>query len=84
MSKKIGIHPWVDFAFFKIFGKPGNEVCLISLLNAILDLPYPLVNVRFQNPFSLKDYAKDKQICVDVKAQDSSGRVFVVEIQVVI
>ncbi|MFM2013662.1 MAG: hypothetical protein RLZZ396_2446 [Planctomycetota bacterium] len=31
MSKKIGVFPWVDFAFRKIFGKPGNEECLIGL-----------------------------------------------------
>jgi hypothetical protein len=30
MSKKIGVFPWVDFAFRKIFGKPGNEECLIG------------------------------------------------------
>jgi len=36
MSMKIGIRAWIDFAFRKIFGKPGNEICLISLLNAVL------------------------------------------------
>ncbi|MEK0425859.1 MAG: hypothetical protein RJB11_1950, partial [Planctomycetota bacterium] len=30
MSKKIGVFPWVDFAFRKIFGKPVNEECLIG------------------------------------------------------
>ena len=30
---KIGILAWIDFAFRKIFGKPGNEICLISLLS---------------------------------------------------
>lgn len=84
MSKKIGVFPWVDFAFRKIFGKPGNEVCLISLLNSILDLQAPVERVQFLNPFSVKECYDDKQICVDVKATDSAGRVFVVEIQLVI
>lgn len=47
VSKKIGIRPWVDFAFRKIFGKPSNEICLISLLNSVLDLPHPIQSVQF-------------------------------------
>ena len=72
---KIGIRAWIDFAFRKIFGKPGNEICLISLLNAILDLQQPIVSVVFLNPFSFKDFEDDKQICVDVKATDHAGRI---------
>ena len=84
VSKKIGIRPWVDFAFRKIFGKPSNEICLISLLNSVLDLPHPIQSVQFQNPFSLKDFQDDKLVCVDVKATDQVGRIFVVEIQIVV
>jgi predicted transposase/invertase (TIGR01784 family) len=84
MSKKIGVFPWVDFAFRKIFAKPGNEECLIGLLNAILGLPTPVERVQYLNPFSVQEYFDDKQVCVDVKATDSTGRVFVVEIQLVI
>jgi hypothetical protein len=57
MSKKIGIRAWIDFAFRKIFGKPGNEICLISLLNSV---------------------------CVGIKATDRKGRIFVVEMQIVV
>jgi hypothetical protein len=46
MAMKIGIQAWIDFAFRKIFGKPGNEICLISLLNAVLQFPYPVVSVQ--------------------------------------
>ncbi len=84
MSKKIGIRPWIDFAFRKIFGKPGNEICFISLLNSVLELPQPIQSVQFQNPFSLKDFQDDKIVCVDVKAADDLGRIFVVEIQIVV
>jgi predicted transposase/invertase (TIGR01784 family) len=84
MSAKIGIRAWIDFAFRKIFGKPGNEICLISLLNAILDLPQAIESVEFMNPFSHKDFEDDKLICVDVKATDQSGRVFIVEVQIVV
>ena len=81
---KIGIRAWIDFAFRKIFGKPGNEICVISLLNAVLDLRQPIVSVEFMNPFSYKDFEDDKMICVDVKATDQAGRVFIVEVQIVV
>jgi hypothetical protein len=51
---KIGIRAWIDFAFRKIFGKPGNEICLISLLNAVLRFPSPVVSVEYLNPFGVK------------------------------
>ena len=84
MSMKIGIRAWIDFAFRKIFGKPGNEICLISLLNAVLRLPHPIVSVEYLNPFGIKDFQTDKLVCVDVKATDPLGRVFVIEVQIVV
>ena len=84
MSMKIGIRAWIDFAFRKIFGKPGNEICLTSLRNAVLKLPRPVVSVEYLNPFGNKDFETDKLVCVDVKATDAIGRVFVIEIQIVI
>jgi len=42
----LGFASWIDFAFRKIFGKPGNEICLISLLNAVLRFPHPVVSVE--------------------------------------
>ena len=84
MSMKIGIRAWIDFAFRKIFGKPGNEICLISLLNAVLRFPHPVVSVEYLNPFGIKDFETDKLVCVDVKATDQLGRVLIVEIQIVV
>ena len=84
MSMKIGIRAWIDFAFRKIFGKPGNEICLISLLNAVLRLRHAVVSVEYLNPFGFKDFETDKLVCVDVKATDDRGRVFVIEIQIVV
>jgi predicted transposase/invertase (TIGR01784 family) len=34
--------------------------------------------------FSYKDFEDDKLICVDVKATDRAGRVFIVEVQIVV
>lgn len=84
MSDRIGIRAWIDFAFKKIFGKPGNEVCLISLLNSVLDLRKPVESVEFLNPFSLKEFEEAKLICVDVKATDTDKRIFIVEVQMIV
>ena len=80
----MGFASWIDFAFRKIFGKPGNEICLISLLNAVLRFPHPVVSVEYLNPFGIKDFETDKLVCVDVKATDQLGRVLIVEIQIVV
>jgi predicted transposase/invertase (TIGR01784 family) len=71
----------VDFAFQKTFGSIENKICLISLLNAILDLPNPLVDVTLESPFNLKDFDEDKLSIVDVKARDEQGAIFHIEIQ---
>jgi hypothetical protein len=56
----IGIRPTNDFAFKKTFGSPENKVALISLLNAILTLPVPIVDVTIENPYNLQDFQNDK------------------------
>ena len=84
MSVKIGIRAWIDFAFRKIFGKPDNDICLISLLNAVLQLPLPVVSIEYLNPFGIQDFETDKLVCVDVKATDERGRVYVIEVQIVV
>ncbi|MGO8752209.1 MAG: PD-(D/E)XK nuclease family transposase, partial [Thermoguttaceae bacterium] len=45
----LGIRPTNDFAFKKIFGTAENRVALISLLNAILKLKSPIVEVTLEN-----------------------------------
>lgn len=84
MDHRIGVRPYVDFAFRKVFSKPGNEPCLISLLNAVLNKTPPIESVQIQNPFSIKEFQQDKGYCVDVKAIDQAGHVFIVEVQIVL
>ena len=78
----LGIKPTVDFAFKKIFGSSENVRTLIGLLNAILELPAPIVDVEILNPFSYKEFSGDKQIILDVRARDSTGRMLNIEMQV--
>ncbi len=77
----IGIRPTNDFAFKKTFGSPANKVALISLLNAILELPTPIVDVTIENPFNLQDFQDDKLSILDIKAIDQAGAIYDVEVQ---
>ena len=78
----LGIKPTVDFAFKKIFGSPESVQALIGLLNAILKLPSPITDAEILNPFSYKEFTDDKQIVLDIRARDSTGRMLNIEMQV--
>ena len=78
----LGIKPTVDFAFKKIFGSPENVGALMGLLNAILELPDPITDVEILNPFSYKEFEEDKQIVLDIRARDATGRLLNIEMQV--
>jgi len=78
----LGIKPTVDFAFKKIFGSPEVPEALIGLLNAILNLAAPIVEVDILNPFNYQEFAEAKQIVLDIRARDSAGRWLNIEMQV--
>jgi predicted transposase/invertase (TIGR01784 family) len=67
--------------FKLVFGSPENKIALISLLNAILNLALPIVDVTLLNPFNRQDYEDDKLSVLDVKAADQSGAVHDIEMQ---
>lgn len=71
----------VDFAFLKLFATPQNKLVLIAFLNAILTLEDKIVDLKVLNPFNLKDCEDDKLTILDIKATDSRGRIFNIEMQ---
>ncbi len=79
----LGIKATVDFAFKKIFASHDDSLPLIGLLNAVLRLVHPIVEVKLANPFSYKDFESQKEIILDIRARDSHGRWLNVEMQVV-
>jgi len=78
----LGIKAFVDFAFKKIFGSPENSAALIGLLNAILELENPITDVTILNPYSFQEFQTAKLVVLDVKARDSAGRLFNIEMQI--
>lgn len=58
---------------------------MVHFLNAIIgsELTAPLATVDILNPYNDKEYLEDKLSIVDVKARDSSGNIYQIEIQLV-
>jgi predicted transposase/invertase (TIGR01784 family) len=82
----LGIDPKVDYAFKRLFGREQNVALLISLLNAVLQLPpgSQIAAVDILNPFQDKDLEDDKLSILDIKARDATGRLFNIEMQMLI
>jgi len=80
------IDPKIDCVFKALLGAEGNRRLLIHFLNAALDgdLPAPIVAVEILNPYNEREFLDDKLSIVDVKARDAQGRVFQVEIQLLV
>jgi predicted transposase/invertase (TIGR01784 family) len=76
------INPRTDFAFKKIFGSDDSDDILLSFLNAMLDLPAPIVGVTILDPYQVPRIKGMKDTFVDVRATDTTGRQFIVEMQV--
>lgn len=77
----LGIRPTVDYVFKLLFGSLENSDLLIHLLNAVLQFDPPIEYADVLNPFNEKEFEDDKLSVVDIKARDSSGRWYVIEMQ---
>ena len=73
-----------DVAFRKIFGTAKKSICLISFLNAVLELEGSsrIKSVVLLNPYLIPRLAEEKSSIIDVRATDQQGRRFVIEMQV--
>jgi predicted transposase/invertase (TIGR01784 family) len=73
-----------DVAFRKIFGQQEKKEVLISFLNAIIILPNNAIinDIAILNPYQLPLLAEGKTTILDIKAKDSLGNTFIVEMQV--
>ena len=76
------VDPKTDIAFKKIFGNDAHKDILIEFLNEMLELDYAIENVDILNPYQSPQVDGLKNTGLDIKAKDSSGREFIIEMQV--
>lgn len=76
------VDPLVDCVFKALLGDPANQDLLLDFLNGVLRPAVPIVAVTIQNPYNPKEFVGDKETIVDVKATDSEGVVYQIEVQV--
>jgi predicted transposase/invertase (TIGR01784 family) len=72
-----------DIAFRKIFGNETKTEILVSFLNAVLKLEGKkrITSVEISNPYQVPIVLGAKSTILDVKAKDSSGNEYIVEMQ---
>ena len=82
-NMKHRIDPKIDCVFKALLGSEQNRNLLVHFLNAILtsDLSAPITEAEILNPYNDKEFLDDKLSVVDVKAKDSEGRLYQIEIQ---
>lgn len=80
MSKGL-LSPKVDFIFKKIFGSEKHPRILISFLNAIMKLEYPICQVEIKETDINKSFLEDKFSRLDIKATTDKGERINIEIQ---
>lgn len=78
------LNPRTDFAFKKIFGSADSKDILLSFLNAILNLksPHHIVDITIVDPYQAPKIAGLKNSYLDVKAEDETGKFYIIEMQV--
>jgi predicted transposase/invertase (TIGR01784 family) len=77
------IDPKIDCVFKALLGSEDNRNLLVHFLNAIIgaDLDQPISAVEILNPYNDKEFLEDKFSIVDVKAKDTAGALYQIEIQ---
>ena len=85
MAFPFEISATTDIVFQYLFSSAGSEAGLLGFINAVqmsVNRP-PAKEVTIRNPFNLQEFLEDKQSIVDLKAVDSEGRTYDVEMQTV-
>lgn len=75
------IDPTVDCVFKAILGSHKHIKLLLHFLNSVVDFVNPITSLTIENPYSSKDHLDAKMHIVDIKARDSEGRTYQIELQ---
>jgi len=78
----MSLNPRVDFAFKKLFGSEENKDILISFINAVLPENEQIADLTLRNPYNSKNFYNDKLSILDIKAVDTKGQQFNIEMQI--
>jgi predicted transposase/invertase (TIGR01784 family) len=76
------LNPRIDIAFKKIFGVEENKDLLISLINAIVNPDDHVSEITLLNPYNVQNFKTDKLSILDIKAKNSAGKHFNIEMQI--
>ena len=76
------LNPRVDLAFKKFFGTEENKDLLISLINSLVAPEDQVVDIEILNPYNSRNFVRDKQSILDIKAKDSLGNYYDIEMQI--
>ncbi|MFT8315613.1 MAG: Rpn family recombination-promoting nuclease/putative transposase [Clostridium sp.] len=75
------LNPKVDFAFKKLFASPENKDILISFINSVLSKNEQIFDIELKNPYNIASYRKGKMTILDIKAVDTKGVWYDIEMQ---
>ena len=78
--KKRELSPLADPVFKRVFGE--EKEILMELINAVMELPHPVINIEYIPPELLSENLDKKTTIVDVRCTDDHNRHFIVEMQV--
>jgi len=70
-----------DFGFKKLFGDEANIDVTMNLLNTVLELQPPMVELSFANPEQLPESSDQRVGIYDLFCRDAAGNRYLVEMQ---
>ncbi len=76
------LNPRIGPAFKKIFGSEENKDLLISFINSVVSKEDQVVDIELLNPYNSRNFAKDKISILDIKAKDTLGNYYNIEVQI--
>ena len=60
-----------------------NKDLLISFINSVVSKEDQVVDIELLNPYNLKNFAGDKLSVLDIKAKDTKGNYYNIEVQII-
>jgi predicted transposase/invertase (TIGR01784 family) len=76
------INPLTDFGFKKLFGTESNKALLIDFLNALIDRPDKITDIRYLPTEHLGKTQKNRNAFYDIHCVTSKKEWFIIEMQV--